>query len=86
MRPTKVISSYRTTYQPTRKCLSWVDILVVCLIVWIFVWLFGWLVYLFLRLEAAISSETFVPSDKSHVVIHQKVPRIDNSRPQTHYT
>jgi hypothetical protein len=58
-----------------------------CLFVWIFGWLVGWFNSSFdSEVEAAISSKTFVPSDKSHVVIYQKALRIDNSRPQTHYT
>jgi hypothetical protein len=58
-----------------------------CLFVWIFGWLVGWFNSSFdSEVEAAISSETLVPSDKSHVVIHQKALSIDNSRPQPHYT
>jgi hypothetical protein len=58
-----------------------------CLFVWIFGFLVGWFISsLDLEVEVAISSETFVPSDKFHVVTHQKALFIDNSRPQTHYT
>ena len=50
-------------------------------------WLVGWFTSSYdSEVEAANSSETFVHSDESHVVIHQKALCIDNSRPQSYYT